>query len=165
MFLGRKDNKAGFKKKVSNSTLGRLHFDSMKGVDRTCLPVSSLVTGKFRSPSVPLPGLPQLKKQTHPKLAKRSADVHSWSLDSMWSSQIVGYPQISCLRGFFFWLRKKMPLQPSVRSAERLRCVGVIRGCRRLRPADTRVGHKVAPFDQKISIHPKPRIPDQRSII
>lgn len=69
-------------KRVSNSTLRRLHFDSMKGVDRTCLPVSSLVTGKFRSPSVPLPGRPQLKKQTHPKLAKRSADAHSWSLDS-----------------------------------------------------------------------------------
>lgn len=72
--------------KVSNSAVHRLHFDSMKRVDQTYLPFSSLVTGKFRSPSAPLSGLPQLKKQTHPKSAKLSADDHSWSLASRWPS-------------------------------------------------------------------------------
>lgn len=152
-------------KKVSNSAVHRLHFDSMKRVDQTCLPFSSLVTGKFRSPSAPLSGLPQLKKQTHPKSAKLSADDHSWSLASRWPSYRLWTHGYFAYVFFFFpdveKKTKNTTLQPSGRSAERLRCMGAIHGCRRARPAGTRQGHQMATFDQKIS----KRCKDPRMII
>lgn len=93
------------KKKVAffKISLHRLQFDSMKRADQTRLPLSSLVTGKFRSPSMPLSGLPQLKKQTHPKLAKT---VCWWSL-LMPRFQMVSVkirdPRIPYLRVFLFF--------------------------------------------------------------
>lgn len=87
----------------SKSTLSRLQFDSMQRVDGTlCLlsPVDSVPPQRLC-----LPGLNQLKKQTHPKLDKLSAGDYVRCLDSRGSLLKGSWSTDTSPTCFFPWFR------------------------------------------------------------